>query len=293
MAKGKELTSYFPHDSNARNSDKIIRLRMRHKSAGYGVYFMILERLRDEPDYMSVKDYNMIAFDLREDASLIKSVVEDFGLFVFTEDGKYFYSESFMRRMKIKDETIKKRSEAGKVGSGKRWTKNNEIANATENDSKTITDAIKIDNKAITNATENDNKKSKVNKKKISSVEDIKESPPSASPVALYPLEEIQTLLPRQPIWVEAMCREFGISLPQLSKFIDSYIQELKLSGVTAKTLPDAMAHCRNLMRKRRQLEKTPGGAPAKSWRQQFTELAVEKFNTPDDDNENEKPFWL
>ena len=88
MATRKELTSYFPHDSNARNSDKLIRLRMRHKAAGYGVYFMILERLREEPEYTSVKDYNMIAFDLREDASLIKSVVEDFGLFVFTVIGK-------------------------------------------------------------------------------------------------------------------------------------------------------------------------------------------------------------
>ena len=103
MATRKELTSYFPHDSNARNSDKLIRLRMRHKAAGYGVYFMILERLREEPEYTSVKDYNMIAFDLREDASLIKSVVEDFGLFVLTDDGKYFYSESFKQRMEIKD----------------------------------------------------------------------------------------------------------------------------------------------------------------------------------------------
>ena len=65
---------------------------------------MILERLREEPEYMSVKDYNMIAFDLREDASLIKSVIEDFGLFVFTEDGKYFYSESFKKRMGYKDD---------------------------------------------------------------------------------------------------------------------------------------------------------------------------------------------
>ena len=271
MAKGKELTSYFPHDSNARNSDKIIRLRMKYKSAGYGVYFMILERLRDEPDYMSVKDYNMIAFDLREDASLIKSVVEDFGLFVFTEDGKYFYSESFMRRMKIKDETVKKRSEAGKIGSEKRWARNKEIANATE-----------IDSKAIANATKNDSKKSKVNKKKISTDVDIKESPSSAPPVSLYSLEEIKAMLPRQQIWSEAMCREFGMNHEQLSVFISSYIQELKLSGITSKTLPDAMAHCRNLLRKRRQLEKTPGAAPAKSWRQQFTELAVE----------NEKPFW-
>ena len=121
MATRKELTSYFPHDSNARNSDKLIRLRMRHKAAGYGVYFMILERLREEPEYTSVKDYNMIAFDLREDASLIKSVVEDFGLFVFTDDGKYFYSESFKQRMEIKDEQSRKKAEAGKKGLEKRW----------------------------------------------------------------------------------------------------------------------------------------------------------------------------
>ncbi len=51
----------------------------------------------------------MIAFDLREDTSLIKSVVEDFGLFVFTDDGKYFYSESFKQRMEIKDEQSRKK----------------------------------------------------------------------------------------------------------------------------------------------------------------------------------------
>lgn len=121
MKKSKEIKSYFPHDSNARNSDKLIRLRMRHKSAGYGVFFMILERLREEPEYMSVKDYNMIAFDLREDASLIKSVIEDFGLFVFTEDGKYFYSESFKKRMEFKDDKSKKRSEAGDKSAAKKW----------------------------------------------------------------------------------------------------------------------------------------------------------------------------
>ena len=135
MATRKELTSYFPHDSNARNSDKLIRLRMRHKAAGYSVYFMILERLREEPEYTSVKDYNMIAFDLREDASLIKSVVEDFGLFVFTDDGKYFYSESFKQRMEIKDEQSRKKAEAGKKGLEKRWGNSKNIANATGNDS--------------------------------------------------------------------------------------------------------------------------------------------------------------
>lgn len=144
MDTRKELTSYFPHDSNARNSDKLIRLRMKHKAAGYGVFFMILERLREEPNYMSVKDYNMIAFDLREDASLIKSVIEDFGLFVFTEDGKYFYSESFKQRMGFKDEKSRKRSEAGKLGMAKRWGNNNVITNPQNNDNNVITKTDEI-----------------------------------------------------------------------------------------------------------------------------------------------------
>lgn len=114
---------YFSHDSNARNSDKILPLRMRHGAEGYGIYFMILERLREEPEYMSVKDYNMIAFDLRVDAGKVKSIVEDFGLFVFTEDGKYFYSESFKRRMQRMDAKSEKLSEAGKRGNEKRWGK--------------------------------------------------------------------------------------------------------------------------------------------------------------------------
>lgn len=118
-------SKYFSHDSNARNSDKILPLRMRHGAEGYGIYFMILERLREEPEYMSVKDYNMLAFDLRVDAGKVKSVIEDFGLFVFTEDGKYFYSESFKRRMQRMDIKSKKLSEAGKKGNEKRWSKNN------------------------------------------------------------------------------------------------------------------------------------------------------------------------
>lgn len=116
-------TNYFSHDSNARNDEKLVRLRMKQGAAGYGVYFMILERLREEADYMSAKDYNMIAFDLRVDAAIVKSVVEDFGLFTFTDDGKCFYSESFTRRMDIKETLRRQRSEGGKIGMKNRWKK--------------------------------------------------------------------------------------------------------------------------------------------------------------------------
>lgn len=137
------MNNYFPHDSNARNSDKLIPVRMKYGAEGYGIYFMILERLRDENNYMSVVDYNVIAFDLRVDTSKVKDIVENFGLFAFTKNSECFYSESFNKRMEIKDVKSKKRSEAGKKGAEKRWgngkdSKNNgnAIAKPYQNDSK-------------------------------------------------------------------------------------------------------------------------------------------------------------
>ncbi|WP_352406276.1 Lin1244/Lin1753 domain-containing protein [Petrimonas sp.] len=164
-------TNYFSHDSNSRNDEKLLAVRMRLGAEGYGVYFMLLERLREESDYMSIKDYNMIAFDLRVDSKTIKSVVEEFGLFVFTDDGKYFYSESFNSRMKLKDESKQKRSEAGKKGMKSRWKseKDNNVINTDNND-------ITKDKKNITSKV----KESKV-KEIISTDVDIPESEKQAS----------------------------------------------------------------------------------------------------------------
>lgn len=132
------MTNYFSHDSNARNSDKLIPLRASMGVEGYGIYFMLLERLREEPDYMSVKDYNMLAFDFRVDSAKVKSVVENFGLFAFTEDGKCFYSEGFTRRMSVKDN----KSEKARLSALSRWDKCERNANAMRTHEKV--DAIKV-----------------------------------------------------------------------------------------------------------------------------------------------------
>jgi hypothetical protein len=139
------MKSYFPHDSSARNDEKIIALRMKYGMEGYGVYFAILERMREERDYKCVKDYNVVAFDLRVDSALIKSVCEDFGLFVFTENGKYFYSESFLRRMEQKDKASQNRSFAAKA----KWEKRKTDANAMQ--MHTESDAIKVNKSKVNN----------------------------------------------------------------------------------------------------------------------------------------------
>lgn len=103
MAKDLLKARYFSHDCNARNDEKLMSLRMDHGAAGYGVYFMLLERCGESAGYTSVKDLKLIAFDLRADQDLIRSVIDDYDLFKLSEDGDRFYSESFLERMAIKD----------------------------------------------------------------------------------------------------------------------------------------------------------------------------------------------
>lgn len=134
---------YFSHDANARTDSKILNVRRLHGAEGYGIYFMIIERLRSEPDYISAADYNAIAFDLRVGTDKVKSVINDFGLFAFTDDGERFYSESLLRRMSKKDKVSAKRSEAGKEGAAARWGKSE---NTAEND-KAIANAIEKNGK--------------------------------------------------------------------------------------------------------------------------------------------------
>ncbi|WP_221413103.1 Lin1244/Lin1753 domain-containing protein [Dysgonomonas sp. 521] len=139
---------YFPHDGNARNDDKIIAVRMRHKMEGYGVYFAILERLLESSNYMCTKDYNLIAFDLHVSSELVKSIVENFDLFKFksTDDGDFFYSESFNDRMIPLENIREQRSLAGKKSAEKRAKKNSRSTTVQRPLSKIPTEYSKVDN---------------------------------------------------------------------------------------------------------------------------------------------------
>jgi len=115
---------YFSHDENASRDEKILLLRAKHGAAGYGVYFMILEQLFRSENYQFPADYKALSIALGEKKNLIRSVVENFGLFQFTENGDYFFSQGFRARMEIKDSATKLKSDAGKKGMEKRWGKN-------------------------------------------------------------------------------------------------------------------------------------------------------------------------
>ena len=106
---------YFSHDSNARNDQRLLKIRMKHGMEGYGIYFAIVEVLREQQDYiLTLPDLPCIAYDLRVEIGLIEEIVFNYDLFE-VEDDK-FYSRSLKRRMEKLDDKKKVRAEAGRKG---------------------------------------------------------------------------------------------------------------------------------------------------------------------------------
>jgi len=93
---------YFPHDSNARNDYKILRLRAKFGWEGYGVYFATIEVLREQTNFKLGKDsVEALATALGMDFINIQVIVNllvELEL-LKREDGGGLYSESLITRL--------------------------------------------------------------------------------------------------------------------------------------------------------------------------------------------------
>lgn len=123
MMKEKQMKDayYFPHDSNAKDDPKCLMLIEQLGCEGYGIYWILIEVLRDQPDYCyPVNLLPALARRFNTTAEKIKAVVGCYDLFTI-RDETVFFSESLVRRMNYVEEKRKKLSDAGKRGNEKRW----------------------------------------------------------------------------------------------------------------------------------------------------------------------------
>lgn len=258
MARKKELSSYFPHDSNARNSEKMVELRMKHGAAGYGVYFMLIERLREAADYSCVVNYNSIAFDLRVSAELIKSVLRDFRLFAFfqTDEGERFYSESLRQRMKPMDEMREQRRNAAALSVAKRKERaesersfNARSTLVAENENARSTDVAQKSNKV--KESKGDNNSSNNNKREARS-----EEPRSA--LNLEPLQPvgsrrtqatIREVLTSNPLWTQEVCMHHGINPEAFGEYVTKFEQHCFIESHAHNTDGDVQRHFNSWLR--------------------------------------------
>jgi hypothetical protein len=135
-------TFYFSHDYNSRNDIKIKKLIAKHNYNGYGLFWAIIEDLYNNANALPL-DYECIAFDLRADIETLKSIINDFDLFII-KDG-FFGSLSVERRLEQRNtKSLKARESANK-----RWNNTKEYANAlqTQSDSNAIKESKGKENK--------------------------------------------------------------------------------------------------------------------------------------------------
>jgi hypothetical protein len=124
-----------------KNSDspEVMRARMKHGIAAYGIYVALMQLLEEDEDHKLSKDYSMIAYEMRVDVSVVQSVVEDFDLFEVEEE--YFYSKELSDTIEQARKVSEARARAGRAGGAAKAR--NFAENAKESSSKCQANARK------------------------------------------------------------------------------------------------------------------------------------------------------
>jgi uncharacterized phage protein (TIGR02220 family) len=104
---------YFSHDSNAKDDPKCVLLIEQLGLEGYGIYWILIEMLRDQPGYRyPLSLIPAISRRYNTTTEKVKTVVNNYGLFGLDE--KDFFSLSLLRRMEHLDKKRIQASYAGK-----------------------------------------------------------------------------------------------------------------------------------------------------------------------------------
>lgn len=106
----------------------MLRMRIQEGAAGYGIYMMLLETLRDAEKRRVFNFPEGLAFAINEkDIDLVKRVIENYGLFNEDKEG-YITSPWLDAQMAEYDAKKAAAAEAGRRGAAKRYGKKPETA---------------------------------------------------------------------------------------------------------------------------------------------------------------------
>lgn len=212
MSDTKQQQPYFPHNANSRNQDSLVRLRMEHGVAGYGVYYMLLERLRLADGYKCELDWQVLSWDLDCNPELIKSVIYDFDLFIITDEGTMFQSVELNSYMKIMEEKKKERSQRAKEAANTRWGK------STETTPETLPPEV----------------------------EETTDDDSNDKPEDTFRLDQELAAMERDTVWLEALSKKTGKSTSELISFLPAFRERCVLKGYISqghKDMADAYGH--------------------------------------------------
>jgi hypothetical protein len=109
-------TPYFPHFCNARHDRRIRRVRRELGVEGYGIFFMLLETLREQTDYKyPLEDIDLLADEFGISEQKIQTVISNYGLFQ-QDNNKHFFSSNLIVYLQPYFDTKEKRKIGGLKG---------------------------------------------------------------------------------------------------------------------------------------------------------------------------------
>lgn len=164
---------YFPHQYNAHDDEKLKRVIMDHGLEGYAVFFLLLEYLGQKEDRVLTQEfYKVLAWTYRVDAEVVRSVVEDYGLFEISDN--HFSSDGLNARMAVLDEIKAKRRAAGAIGGQKKAeNRSKSLANAKQDSSnasdlleKSLANSYQTSSNALANSSNKNKGEENNNKEK-------------------------------------------------------------------------------------------------------------------------------
>lgn len=128
------MYNYFPHASNASSSEHLTNLLISEGHEGIGMYWMILEHLRNCDNYECSAEPRRIAFTIHtQDIEKVDRILNQYELF-YTTESKKIGSRWLRTAMQAYDEKKAALRAAGARGAARRWAKQQD-----ENDNKIAT----------------------------------------------------------------------------------------------------------------------------------------------------------
>ena len=116
----KKDAYYFPHFSNARHDRKVRRVIKELGIEGYGIYFMLLEVLREQPELKyPIEDIDLLADEFKTSEPKVRTVICNYDLFSI-DDNQCFFSMKLEEYLEPYFKMKQQRIEAGKASAAKR-----------------------------------------------------------------------------------------------------------------------------------------------------------------------------
>jgi NACalpha-BTF3-like transcription factor len=116
----KKDAYYFPHFSNARHDRKIKRVSKELGIEGYGIYFMLLEVLREQPDLRyPMSDIDLLSDEFGTSEQKVRTVICNYQLFEI-EDNQKFFSPKLIEYLQPYFKMKEQRRIAGEASAAKR-----------------------------------------------------------------------------------------------------------------------------------------------------------------------------